>query len=340
MNRDSSAFYHDPPMWVGTSPVDHTDSPPSVDFDSLREPVFEAELSGGIKLRVSREGLFKFDFSNWEPGVYPPDDDGTPAPFDDQVAVILARTTVMNSLLGFLYTNELKMHRFSRDQMVVTPETVISTGSFDGDLSMGFGNQRVSHLALSSYPSTYLPSLPVTMDNRIQMRGAPLPIDVMTKTADDLSHLIEEWGTDGLLLIDLFMRASKAYQDHNYSAALINHWAITEKLLQELWSKYQDDNKQRDGEDFITGDRRKRLQDGRTFTAAVISETLSFADYIPHKLYVKMGKTRKARNDWIHPPGKPITRKHAIESTEVCQEMLKLVRNVEMIGQTGSRIHG
>ena len=30
----------------------------------------------------------------------------------------------MNSFLAFLYTNEMKMHRFSREQMVVTPETV------------------------------------------------------------------------------------------------------------------------------------------------------------------------------------------------------------------------
>ena len=178
------------------------------------------------------------------------------------------------------------------------------------------------------------------MDSRIQSRGAPLPVDVVAKSADDLSQLIDDWGTDGLLLADLFLRGSKAYQDHNYSAALINHWAITEKLLQELWAKYQDDNKQRDGQDFVTGERRKRLQDGRTFTAAVISEALSFADDLPHDLYLKMGKTRKARNDWIHPPGKPITRKHAADSTEVCQEMLKLVRDIELIGQTGSRIHG
>jgi hypothetical protein len=340
MNRESSAFYHDPPMWVGTSPVDHTVSPPVLDFDSLREPVFETELSGAIKLRVTREGLFKFGFAEWEPGVYPPEEGGRLAPFDAQVTVILARTTVMNAFLAFIYTNELKLHRFSRDQMVVTPETIIPTGGFDDDLSMGFGNQRVSHLALSSFPSTYLPSLPATMDSRIQMRGVPLPIDVLTRSTSDTSTLIDNWGTDGLLLADLFLRASRAYQDHNYSAALINHWAITEKLLQELWSKYQDDNKERGGKEFITGERRKRLRDGRTFTAAVISEALSFADYISHDLYLKMGKTRKARNDWIHPPGKPITRKHAVESTEVCQEMLKLVRDIELIGQTGSKIHG
>ena len=339
MNRDSSAFYHDPPLWVGPSPVDYAVSPSSFDFDSLREPMFETALSGGIKLRVTREGLFKFGFVDWEPGVYPLEPGGGMVPFDAQVAVILARTTVMNSFLAFLYTNEMSMHNFNRDQMVVTPETIIPTGAFEIDLGMSFGNQHVSHLALSSYPSTYRSNIPATADNRIQGRVS-LQIDVLRKAADDLSRLIDSSGTDGLLLTDLFLRASRAYQDHNYSAALINHWAITEKLLQELWSKYQDDNKQRDGKDFIVGDRRKRLQDGRTFTAAVISETLSLADYLPFEMYVSMSKTRKARNDWIHAPGKPITRNHAVVSTQVCQEMLKLVRGIELIGQAGSSIHG
>ena len=68
-----------------------------------------------------------------------------------------------------------------------------------------------------------------------------------------------------------------------------------EKLINELWAKYKADNKERDGRTFISGERAKRLDDGRSFTASVISEILSFANYIDYDLYADMSKVRKRR---------------------------------------------
>jgi hypothetical protein len=67
MHKPVTAFYHDPPIWVGESPVDHEAQPPSVSFNKFNNEVVRHTFEGGIELRVSVEGLFAFDFTNWAP---------------------------------------------------------------------------------------------------------------------------------------------------------------------------------------------------------------------------------------------------------------------------------
>jgi hypothetical protein len=94
--------------------------------------------------------------------------------------------------------------------MVVTPELVITMDSLD-DFGMGFGNHHVTHLAMSSFPSTYRVGVPFMMDDRISMRSAPVSVEVVEKSAQDLSKLMEADKPDSLQLVDLFLKASKSY---------------------------------------------------------------------------------------------------------------------------------
>jgi len=337
MQRNASGFYHDPPLWVEGSPIDYgSDGMPN--FESFRDEIFRQKLANGIEIKVTREGLFLFGFADWAPGVFPDEHNGLPADFNSQAEVILHRTNVMNAFLAFLYTNEQIIDNFSSETMVVTPELIISLHDLD-HTDMGFGNSRVSRLALSSYPSTYQSSLPYVFDDRVSMRGRTISIAVIKRTVDDLESLITNLSVDGILLVDLFIRASKSYHDHNYSSALITYWAITEKLLQELWKRYQDDNRLRRDAVFISDERRKRLNDGRTFTAAVISEALSFADYIDYDLYYKMSNVRKIRNDWMHSQ-KVVSSNNAQTATDVCERLLLLVHGIKLYGQKGLTLHG
>src|SRR6266536_286403 len=329
LKRDDAGFYHDPPLWVGSSPVDHASQ--SANFPAFRETVFDKALSNRIALKVTREGLFAFTFSSWEPGRLLPDSPGAPMDFEKQASAILNRTLVMNAFLAFFYTNEHRLSQFERDRMVVTPELVIS---MHGD-GMGFGTQRVSQLVLSSYESTYRPQVPAIFDDRIMFRGKPVPLEVVAKTADELDQLLASDTSDGLLLADLFLRSSKSYQDQNHSFALIINWTITEKLIQELWQVYQRDNKDRDGRRFITKERAKRLDDGRTFTAAVITEMLSFAQYISAELYADICIVRKKRNDWIHSLVSGISSDDARKAADVSSRLLQQVRGIELEGRRG-----
>lgn len=336
MQREASGFYHDPPLWIGSSPINYGVEEP-VNFGSFRDVIFRQKLSCGIEIKVSREGLFSFGFTDWELGMFKVEEAGINE-FKIQAETVLRRTNVMNAYLAFLYTNEIVMKNYGRDCMVITPELIISMNSLDKD-DMGFGNTHVSRLALSSYPSTYQDLLHPTFDDRISMRGMPVDLSVAEKTASDLNILINTTGLDGILLADLFVRASKSYQEHNYSFSLIINWAITEKLLQELWTRYQEENTLRDDKVFLSKDRKKKLNDSRTFTAAVISETLSLANYIDYDLYEKLSIVRKVRNDWMHKQIAASSSDGQV-AMDVCEQLLSLVRKIELRGQKSLRLHG
>jgi hypothetical protein len=108
---------------------------------------------------------------------------------------------------------------------------------------------------------------------------------------------------------------------------------VTEKLLQHLWETYLDDNRRREVESetvaFINKDRKKRLEDGRTFSAAVISEILSLASYLPFHLYQDMTEVRRARNDWIHGL-EPIPKETVARSIRVAEWMLEQVHELSL----------
>jgi hypothetical protein len=145
---------------------------------------------------------------------------------------------------------------------------------------------------------------------------------------------------DGVLLVDLFLRASKAHQDHNYSAALIGFWAVSEKLLQELWRSYQEENRTRDGKSFINSKRMAILNDGRSFTASVMAEFLSLTGRIDFALYEKISHVRKARNGWMHSLTPGISSADALAAGKLCEAMLKIVRNVALRCEPPLKVHG
>jgi hypothetical protein len=67
MDRNTAAFYHDPPMWFGSSPVDFTDANQAIAFESFRAAVVQRTLANGIEVKVTTEGLVGFGFGAWEP---------------------------------------------------------------------------------------------------------------------------------------------------------------------------------------------------------------------------------------------------------------------------------
>ena len=337
MNRSCAGFYHDPPIWAGSSPIDWTKSQ-DPDFDAFRQEVFRQKLDGIAEVRVTCEGLFAFDFTGWSPGTFPEEKDNQPAPFELSAEAILNRTLVMNAFLMFLYTAVFEDSKFMMERMVVTPELVISLDSLNDDSGMGFGNSRVSHLALSSFRSTYRSGLPFAMDDRIMTRHL-VSLRAVEQAMLGLDGFLKQGTDDGLLLSDLCLRASKAYQDHNYSLALITNWAVIEQLLQATWRRYQEDNSSRDGKKFIDGPRKTRLRDGRTFSSAVIAEMLSFAGYIGHDNYTDLTMVRKSRNDWIHGL-KKTTVADAQLSGSLCDKLMLEVKGVKVTNLTGLRIHG
>lgn len=338
MDRNTAAFYHDPPMWFGSSPAGFADVNQTPDFDSFRTAVVQRNLGNGIEVKVTTEGLIGFNFAAWEPGILPEESDLTEGGFEQQAQRIVRRTQVMNSFLAFLYTNGHAIHQRAYHRMVVTPELVIPMQGLDNQ-GMSFGNSTVAHLAMSSFPSTYPVGTPPLFDNRLLTRGEPIPVEVIDRTVSDLDDLMTRHPEDGIVLLDLFLRATKAHQDHNHNAAVIGYWAVCEKLVNELWQQYLADNRERDGEVFISRKRKETLDDGRSFTASVMIEMLSFASRIDFDLYNKLSQVRKARNGWMHAL-KDITVDDARTAGKASEELLKQVRGVTVSSVTPLRTHG
>jgi hypothetical protein len=244
----------------------------------------------------------------------------------------------MNAYLAFFYTRAHVEDNFALTPMVVTPELLIPMDRLDGDASMSFGNTRVSHLAMSRFESTYLPTIPVIADSRIGMRHGIIAASAAQHAAEDLSGVLAH-GPDDILLLDLFLRGSKAYYDHNYSLSLVTHWTVVEKLINVLWKQLQNENIERDGQRFIDGNRKKRLADGRTFSASVMTEMLSLMSYIPLDVYTDIASIRKTRNDWMHGLNTVSANDAELAST-VCERLLKQVKGYEMKASGVRRIHG
>jgi hypothetical protein len=180
-------------------------------------------------------------------------------------------------------------------------------------------SRSLEYLTRSNDPLSYNQNFSPTFDVRISERQGIVSLSDLRRTTDKLAEVMEAFPTDGLLLLDLFLRGSNAYQDGSYSSCLITNWAITEKLLQELWENYQNDNRTRDGKPFVTGQRLKRLQDSRTYTVAIVTEILSLSSYIDDELYTDIGNARKARNDWMHSLKGMFYEDDAKLATHVCE---------------------
>lgn len=335
MISNAAAYYLWPTVWVGSKPpASGTD----VDVTSLEEEVYRTTLSVGIAAKVLREGLFVFDFSDWPPGRGLPEDNSFD--FDAAASVVLQRVAVLNAHLACLYTTVGRRQKYGLEKMVVSPSDLILSRTLDAQ-NVSFADLRVAALALARYPTTYRIDLPTLFDWRIASRNLVIETDTVEESFDLLSNVLEHPTLDALLITDLLMRSCKAYEDHNYSLCLVTAWAIAEKLLQRLWERYLEANRQRqiDGSEvsFINQSRKKKLTESRDFNASVISEVLSLVDYLPAPLYRDMTKVRQARNDWVHGL-EPVSRETAALSVSVAEEMLRLVDSLDLEVRLSSRL--
>ncbi|BBY25204.1 hypothetical protein [Mycobacterium stomatepiae] len=334
MNPNITGFYHDPPVFLGERPVD--ESTKQVFFDRFNEAVLRTTLHCGLEFRASVEGLIAFDFTTSENCATPMNGPHFIDDFDVLAEKKVRQTRIMNTYLAFFYTRHMEIDQWTMERMVVSPATCFSMHSLESGI--GGGSPSVFRLAASSFAHTY--AGPPFFDMRILNRPPkPVSAEVVQNAANDLSTFIDNHGDEGILLIDLFLRASIAFQDHNHSLSLTSSWTVIEKLINDLWRRMQQDHQSRQGEQFIDAKRRERLQDGRTFTASVMSEMLSFMEYIPKDLYDDVSKVRVARNKWMHSL-KSVNAQEAMVANSVCERFLKEVMGVTLIGATGRTLRG
>jgi hypothetical protein len=159
-------------------------------------------------------------------------------------------------------------------------------------------------------------------------RGTIVSLDVLNASYARLDSILgHQSATEILPLTDLALRAAVAHMSKTTDAALIQAWAVVERILTGVWESYLTENRTRGneigGRVFINSDRRDLLT-GRDFTISVVSEILSLLGKIPPDLYRRLAPVRQARNRWMHRLA-PI---NAVESAQGLQLAFDLLRHV------------
>lgn len=304
----SVAYYHLPPVWVGNDPFKEGANPSR---HSLSEVVLTKTLPSRISVRVCRDGLFIFNFSDWGSGapITIPEWKSSPGekvPKKVQDAErkaeehVYRRVEAMNAHLACL-NSAISMCQLAgvRIGQVVSPSDVLnlhwrSSGRWEFGLNP-YGSPMHAYV-------TFQRNL-LAEGSRQSRRSLVLSMETIEKSFETFEALVSSNVSDCLTMSAILLQSVKTYGAHDFSTSLTMSWTVLEKLVSAIWKKMIEDNKSRVEEgatiSFIGGDRRKKLQ-GRDYTASVRLEILSLLGHISTKMYDDLNKVRTSRNDWLH----------------------------------------
>lgn len=263
-----AAFYL--PIWIGDDPKPSEDS----GFSMAMQEVFDVDLKAGVRLRVSREGYFLFDFSNHATA--------HPSSTSEFEVVLSTRARFMNLFLACLQT-ELRHEKKAAPHLFINHTTIMSPRMWTLDprsaVSESTNHQRVDDERRRIF---------FRQNFSVERIGAAVSAtDVATVAAGDQD-----------LLAEMILHAFALHSSGQLESSLVTAWTVAERCLNELWDQYI--KRQRDrGVTKVSRDRRDKLR-GTAFTASVVSEILSLAGELSHEDYERMALVRRKRNNWVH----------------------------------------
>lgn len=122
------------------------------------------------------------------------------------------------------------------------------------------------------------------------------------------------------------LKASKEYENHNLSYALLLAWLVIESALTDKWEGYLRKNADStSGKKRINAERNKVLT-GRDYTISVITNFLELANEITFDQFLSLDTIRKVRNKIIH--GEP----NFLCSEEDCKRAIRLALELSTEG--------
>jgi hypothetical protein len=339
--------YYWPRVWLAGRPGPSHDQ---IDLLSLHDLVYETDITQGLRAKAYRLGLFVFDFSRWRKDAEAPADGLNE--LDRLIERKMRRISVFNAHLICLYDAVARSQNFLLDKTLISHEDTISAGDF-GDPFSGMGGGI--GLPLTEICTRYTPDFMVTrglhevyaaqMKWSIQYHSRLVVTeDALKRSFATLAGVLDHSSDHSLLLVEILAHGCKAFEDHNYSLALVTAWAVIEKMLQARWHGYIDGERAAreivDGQQVprVNSDRAKKLKDGNNFTASVVTECLTCLSLLPFPLYKPLNQVRDARNKWMHEL-RPVTRDAASQAVQLAQDMLRQVEGIDLTIPVGTRLH-
>jgi hypothetical protein len=285
---DCAGFYHWQPLWIGTPPVEQgADLTPEL----MNAEAFSSNLVCGVRLKVSKQALFVFDFAQWEPGSAAL----AKRPFDHREKRVFARMRFINLFLVCLYTSIFRIQKTpSPNKLFMDYTTYIAARSFalnPWHVQCDSRQWAVIRDA-EEYHVKFKPICMIVPENVLQA-AVDMTDTAIVKDFDNVATLAE-----------LLLHSLSLYESGKYAASHISAWTVAEWCLNELWKTHlrELDNQHPvpgSEEKFINSERKQKLT-GRDFTASILSEFLSLAGILPFDKYKLASRVRQTRNDWLH----------------------------------------
>lgn len=303
-----NGYYRIPAIWVGSRP-----KPPLVRYlnpEIHHETVLRKQLQCGISVRVQRDGLFLFNFSNWErapvvriPGYEVPRENnsvGHKAPKKHYEAEKLAsafavfRAKIMNAHQACFTTVEMLIYKRGASMgLPVHSQEMHSEMDIEAPLPYAWEWDIPRALSQNVLNNSFNINWQKAPDRRV------VETDLVEKSFDLLDNILLK---DDDRLIDLFEGlyiASVRGHETRLGEALTLAWAVCEQILYLAWGQLIKEVQDSETAGRMNRERRKKL-DGRDYTASVVIELLELNGKISTDLYKKLEIARKARNAWAH----------------------------------------
>lgn len=320
-----------PPVWCGQIPqgfgrYEPGETPPARNYGQLSDEILRRDLPGERRIRVDRDGLFLLEVPEDE---MPSLDSATSFMelLDGRSAVALGRARLLNTLLTCVYTAMLAKQEAPQRPMVVTPDIIVVSDGLDGEarFSSDVVVGQLLDVRTGLVDRTWSPT-----DHRLD-REHLLEQATLDDAMDRFAELLDERFVPYHALCELVLRAHRSFTEHDWSSALIASWAVTESLLQRVWSEHLEKIavQEVDGVTVtVIGTERRNYLSSRE--AAMTTELLALQGVLPAEIYDRLTAVRKARNRWIHRLEVP-QREVATHALELVQTMLRLALGIEII---------
>lgn len=299
-------YFHLPPAWIGSAPAEAEVS--SLNPSVHHEPMFQRVLGCGIKVRVNRDGLFLFDFTNSLicrpvviPGFVRPD---TPSfrytiahEEADRLAeeVAVKRAQIMNAHQACLVTAERLMNRGGASATPITAwgghkaVTLSAPPSYHDDVECL--HALVHKVVNNGYGATSR-----------QFRQI-ISLETIDKSFDIFDSIMLDGDFRRVELVEAAFIATTRRREKRYGEAITIGWTVCEQIISIMWRRMLDEIKASDPQR-MTKDRREKLT-GRDYSASVMVEFLEVEGLISTELFRMLEIARKARNKWAHQMREP-----------------------------------
>ena len=332
------AFYMWPPFWITETGSSETTRDPSQADDE----VGRFALATGIVASVRRDGLFVFDFAGRPDCVRPgpqPDTAKADTTFDQSLSAMRMCMTILNAYLACFFTAQhqcalsdltttdmyMKM-RLGPDDLLALPDLTAPIHDFGGP-----HGSTLRHAGAYARTMIDQGGGPVDWENFSQHgQRDDLPVFVVEDSMRRLDAILPN--ADALIAANLLLQATRAAEEIDFPTALVTAWAVVEKAVVTLWQRHLESRRpDLVGADAVpvVGAARRRILEGRDYTASIIIETLSLLGEISNDLYEHLTAARRARNGWLHSLA-PVDANDVTHAMAAAETLVNRIHGVEL----------